>query len=255
MRFQLVFLLLFSSIWSDARFPLPSYIRDCEPLQELLAFFHIPPDQAIAETQRLWLQKGKERWEFEPRFEEYKPQLWPLFERMGLFEEIAPLSGHYDYAIVHGALLQTVQARIDFLSELIGKGFKFDRIVFLTGARPLQEAERRIACVENEGEMVQWAYERSLLPKEIPVSFFCAPMKASRPNTADAIGEWLKTNPEAGSCFAVSNQPYIAYQNAVFLRLMPSSFSLETGGPAPKSAPSVALVLDTLAKQLYLLQR
>ena len=255
-KWFLAFLLLTQAMaWSDARLPIPSRIQECQPLQELLAYFGIPPDQAIPATQRLWLQKGKDRWEFDKRFEEAKPQLWPLFEKMGLLAEVAPQERHYEYAIIHGALLKTVQARIEFLKELLKQGVQFDRIVFLAGARPLQESEISITGLETEGEMVQWAYDRSQLPKEIPVEFVIAPMKGiDRPQTADTVIKWLKSKPQPGSCFAVSNQPYVAYQNAVFKRLMPQSFSIETGGPAPKSVPSVSLLLDTIAKELFWLQ-
>jgi len=228
--------------------------------ERLLELFDIPPSsspQEIVEaTQRLWLQKGKERWEFEPRYESLRPKLWPLFQQMGLLEKIEPRETHYDYALVHGALLNRVQERVDYLNDLWKQGVRFDQIVFLSGARPLQESEKQIVRnLATEREMVEWVYNHSDLPKEIPVLFIDAPMKQQdgiwvRPQTSCTIIHWLMTKPESGSCLAISNQPYAAYQDAVFRNYLPPGFNLETVGPAAGS-PSVAILLDTIAKELY----
>src|SRR5690348_5766767 len=77
--------------------------------RSLFDLFGIPKEASSAEivaaTQVLWLQKGKERWEFDHRYEDLKPQIWPLFEQMDLLGEPAIKETHYDYALVHGALL------------------------------------------------------------------------------------------------------------------------------------------------------
>lgn len=43
----------------------------------------------------------------------------------------------------------------------------------------------------------------------------------------------------------------VAYQQAVVRALLPFDFELETAGPTPASPPSVALLLDTLAKEIF----
>ena len=106
-----------------------------------------------------------------------------------------------------------------------------------------------------ETDMVRWVYSRSTLPKDVPVVFIDAPRKMKegiwvRPDTKDTIAEWLKTNPKMRYLLAVSNQPYVEYQNAVLGSLIPKGFKAETVGPAVQGEPTVALILDTIAKQL-----
>src|SRR5689334_8402774 len=89
----------------------PRFFLGCVPeeplfanrhLQDLLAVFEISacasPAEIVAATQDSWLQKGKERWEFETRFEKLKDKLWPFFEKLGLLESVAPQKANYDYA-------------------------------------------------------------------------------------------------------------------------------------------------------------
>lgn len=240
--------------------PPPTAIEENRPLQELLALFHIPPDQAVIQTQKLWLQRGKERWEFDQRYEEMRPQVWPLFEEMGLLEEIDPTKTHYTYALVHGALLERVRDRINHLTKLWNKGIRFEKIVFLTGERSLLATEQVAEGLKTEREMVEWVYWHSDCPKEIPVLFVNAPAKkrsdgtiVGRPQTPDTLLSWLQTAPAPGSCLAISNQPYVLYQHAILSRLLPEEFEAETVGPSAQGNLPVALLLDTIAKQLYVL--
>jgi hypothetical protein len=123
-------------------------------------------------------------------------------------------------------------------------------LVFLTGERPLLDSEKEyLPGLQTESEMVRWVYEHSDLPKEIPPLFIEVPMKGNRrPNTLDTIHAWLQTDPHPITCLALSNQPYVHYQQAVLDRLLP--FSVETVGNAVIGNPSVALMLDTLAREM-----
>jgi len=216
------------------------------PQEELLKIFDIPSSEIVETTKQLWMQQGKERWQFEQRYEYLRPQVWPLFEEMGMLSEIKPAREHYDAVLVLGSLLSTFQARVQYLE---GQQIHFDKIVFLTGARPLLNSEKeRLPGLETETEMVQWVYEHSDLPKEVPVLFIDTPMQGTkRPTTVDTVIGWLQTSPSVGDYLAISNQPYVHYQNAVLNRIVP--FAVETVGPAPRGDPSVDLMLDTLAKQ------
>ncbi len=221
------------------------------PLQDILNLFGVDAESA----QDRWMQKGKERWEFDQRYEYMRPVAWPLFEKAGFILETAPEKRSYDYALVFGALLSSVEKRIAYLAELWKRGIRFDQIVFLTGERPLLFSEKAVCSAEMEREMIEWAYHRSELPKEIPVLFINAPGKQVdgkwiRPQTADTILEWLKTQPHAGLALAVSNQPYVPYQRAVIESLLPDAFEVEAVGPEIKGEPTVALILDTIAKTL-----
>lgn len=221
------------------------------PLQDILDLFGVNAQSA----QDRWIQKGKERWEFDKRYEYMRPVVWPLFEKAGFISEAAPEKDRYDYALVFGALLSSVEKRIAYLAELQKKGVRFGQLVFLAGERSLLASEKSICLLQMEGEMVEWLYQQSELSKDIPVLFINAEVKEIdgrwvRPQTSDTIVTWLKTNPIPGNCLAVSNQPYVQYQRAVLEWLLPDGFGAEVVGPEIKEEPTVALILDTIAKTL-----
>src|ERR1700693_5213690 len=88
------------------------------PLQDILDLF----DASVETTEELWMQKGKERWEFDNRYEAMQEAAYPLFEKAGLIFEKEPTATHYTYVLLHGALLSRVQERMDYLVSLIKKG-------------------------------------------------------------------------------------------------------------------------------------
>lgn len=204
-------------------------------------------ETVLPELQELWMQSGKERWHFEKRYESLKGELWPIFEELKMVHTIPPKLKHYETAVVLGALYSTVESRVAYLIE---SGVSYDALVFLTGQRPLLESELELLpnCV-TETDMVRWVYEHSSLPKNLPVTFIDAPKNGKeRPNTYDTVIEWLKTEPNPESCLVISNQPYVQYQNAVLSRFLP--FGIETVGRCANNAPSVALMLDTFAREM-----
>lgn len=221
------------------------------PQEEIYEIFKIPPsasqEEVLKTAQHLWMQQGKERWQFQSRYEHLRPQLWPLFRQLGMVEKIAPSRNHYDTVLVLGALLSRVQMRVDFL---IHSGATFDHLVFLSGDRPLLDSEREmLPDLKTESEMVRWVFEHSQLPKDVSVLFIEVPMKgARRPNTLDTIQAWLQTDPHPTSCLVISSQPYVHFQGAVFNRLV--SFPVETAGSAIEGDPTVDLMLDTLAREM-----
>jgi len=221
------------------------------PYQDIFDACGVSVDRAAD----LWIQSGKERWEYDKRYEYLRPTLWPLFEKAGLLFEAAPQKERYDYALVYGALLSKVKSRIDYLSSLCKKGVSFKQFIFLTGERPLLASEKARCGFEWEWEMVEWAYLHSDLPRDVPVVFIRSPGKWVegkwvRPQTRDTVISWKETSPNPGSCLGISNQPYVGYQNAVMRSLLPADFEVETAGAAIDGEPSVALILDTIAKQL-----
>src|SRR5262249_44795878 len=148
-----------------------------------------------------------------------------------------------------------MKARTLFLEHALNEGLKVKQIVFLTGMRPLLDSEKSVCGKEWESEMARWVYENSQLPKNIPVTFVNAPQtqkdgKISRPTTRGTIIEWLQTKPTPGSCLAISNQPFVLYQDAVARSALPKHFSLETVGEKTEKW-TVAVVLDSVAKTVY----
>lgn len=230
---------------------LTPFLLVASPQEELFQIFNIPDSETKEEVlktiQNLWMQQGKERWQFQSRYETLRPQVWPLFQQLGMVDEIRPARSHYDTVVVLGALLSRVESRVQYLIDC---NITFDRIVFLGGERPLQDSEKeKLPGLHTESEMIRWVYQHSELPKDVPVLFIEVPMKGSRrPNTLDTIVAWLKTEPHPSTCLAISNQPYVHYQEAVLNRFVP--FSVEAAGPAIIGDPSVDLMLDTFAREM-----
>jgi hypothetical protein len=109
--------------------------------------------------------------------------------------------------------------------------------------------------------MIQFLYDHSHMTdamKKIPVQLISAPMISEesgilrRPLTADTLSAWLATNPTPGTCLAISNQPYVAYQQTVLKTLLPSDFSVQTVGAATSEpTEKISIMLDTLARILF----
>ena len=92
----------------------------------------------------------------------------------------------------------------------------------------------------------------------IPIVFVDTPMQKTennnlrRPNTRDTINEWLqKYNPHNGSILAISNQPFIGYQDAVLRNILPKGFSIETVGCENLENETTTIILDSLARWIY----
>lgn len=252
-----------------------------DELASLLSFFEIKHDNTaasiVAATQKAWLRPaGVERAHTVDLWAEYKEQLMPKFKKLQLIDAVVPKSKKYCYGIIHGAMVSTVRTRLAYLKTLWNEGVRFNQLVFLGGqraldpvhegrdvllssARPDWLAPQQLPTVEIEA--MRMVYDQANLPqdlRELPVVFIDVPMLKTeagtmrRPNTQDTVEAWLGTNPQPGSCLAVSNQPYVAYQNASTLRFLPPYMSLETVGSAiAQEDASVAVILDSLARWLY----
>lgn len=233
----------------------------------------------IEKTQSFWRQEGKERWEMLPLIGLHERRIYALLDRLHVLEEIPSPMQHFDYAIVHGALLPRVRMRIAFLIKEWKRGVRFDKIVFFTGERPLlSSAENEAALLDydnrflpisgnwsfngalptNEIQMMRFVFEQACLPedmKKVPVEWVISPMiikdgKVTRPNTQNNITEWLSRRPKPGSCLAISNQPYVGYQDAVLRKHLPTSYSLTTVGPQADGSTKLEVHLDNLARWL-----
>lgn len=263
MRFLLPLLFLVKSLFSLQ----PSLLEKDLPspaLLELLEVCGIEHDGSLEDvmkrTQKAWYQGGKERWELEKLKGLKEEEVFPLLDRLHVLETIhAPLET-YDYVLVHGSLLNRVEKRILFLASEWKRGVRFNKIVFLTGDRPLLPEEMvRLKGETNEVEMIQFVYKHAALPEEmrkLPVEWISAPKvekngKLVRPGTKETILEWIKRNPAPGKCLAISNQPYVGYQDAIARTYLPAEFSLLTIGNEADQSTTVEIHLDNLARWLY----
>ena len=215
------------------------------------AFGLSDPDR---ECPLLWIQSGKERWDFDQRFEKRSEELLPLFQQAGLLDEVLPDKEAYDAILIHGATWTALQKRLLFAYELLEKGVQCRTLVFLGGYRALKDEEKTLdPSLATEMDMIHWLYLCTPRPEEmtgIEVEFIEGPAvwPNQRATTKDAGMAWLASCPKARSCLAISNQPYVEYQQAVLRSLLPEDYELETAGPGVSFTPSVALLLDTLGK-------
>ena len=235
-----------------------------KPLLELLSLLQITHDGSLASivssTQSAWLRAStQERWHIVDRFEDLKPQIAPLLEKMGLMNARHAKHRSYEYAVVFGATYGSVQKRLAFLAHEWQRGVLFNEIIFLGSERPLTAVERESVNAHTETEMMKLVYAELELPKglrDLPATFVDSPMKRNkdgslaRPNTGDTIIQWLKSKPIPCRILAVSNQPYVSYQHAVMKTIMPKDFIVETVGIAAGDV-SVSTHLDNLARLLY----
>jgi|GEM_PF-493544 len=236
-------------------------------LSELLTLTDVPAvdnfNDLVRQTQAHWFQRGKERWEFGPRFEARRAQLMPVLRRLNVIDAIRAEDKHYRYGLVHGAMASAVARRLDFLVEEWQRGVRFDEIVFVTGQRRLDSTLEKTfiaAGLKTEPEMMQYLWKSKALPaalKRLPLKIADAlPVRSpggqlKRPQTKDAIQAWLASNPQPAKAVFISNQPYVGYQHAVAETTMPKQFDFETIGPAASEKTKISVCLDAIARWLY----
>lgn len=236
----------------------------------------------VKATQAAWLRKeNTERWEMDNAHEDLKPTLIPLFEEFGMVDEIAPTGKKYTYGIILGATINTMRQRLAFALELWKLGIRFDHIVFLVGERPLDPVkESEAICFDSknpylparpdwkkpsampktETDAAKLIFDQAVLPDgfkdALKVTFIDTPMQklangtTRRPNTGDTVNLFKPMLEQVpGTILAISNQPYIGYQDAVTRTLLPG-YSVETVGS--KAGPlHMGVALDNLARWLY----
>jgi hypothetical protein len=265
-------------------------ITDGQPslaLKNLLTFLHVEHDNSLASiveaTQKQWLRPaGKEHWQVEDTLQDKKDQLYPFFRSLNCVEKIIPQKSHYIYGLLLGAVAFKVQTRLTYLIECWNSGIRFEKFVILGSARPrdVQVEPDSSLILQQSGHDLKlkkgWKFNGSFpqtemgimklildqveLPedmKKIEMIFVEAPMQQQedgtlrRANTIDTINEWLKTQPEPGSCLVFSNQPYIGYQHTVVCTALPQTFAVETVGREASAQVKIVTFLDSLARWLY----
>lgn len=228
----------------------------------------------VDETQKHWMRKpGSERWDVVDISSDYQKELYTICKELSLFSEIKPEHQEYEYAFVLGALFQRMKLRFEYLVHLWNQGVRFNSIVFLSGSRPINQAQGENQdelekwtnikiqnMPQTETELLQFIYDHIVMPEEmrkLPVYIIDVPMLKNtdgtvrRPTTPDTVEWWLKTDPKPGKVLAVSSQPYVWYQDSVLQTLLSSTFEVDTVGQACLDDPKIGVLLDTLARILY----
>ena len=105
---------------------------------------------------------GIERWQMTPLYFELKTQtiIDTHLKNLGFFDAIPPKQNTYDYAIVLGATVGTMLARLRYLVDQWNLGLRFQHLVFFTGSRQIEAheltedvvnalAQYKVACALN----------------------------------------------------------------------------------------------------------
>ncbi len=226
-------------------------------LSELLVLTETPQAETLSAlveiTQKYWYQPGKERWQFDTRYDDKKEQAWPLLSRLGCIDKVSARKMHYDYAILLGGYTPRMQDRIQLLIQEWQRGVRFKQLVMLTGERPL-DRDTEPSVLNTETEMLLYLWAQADLPHELrhaTLTVINVPMKKTRPTIIDTIVDWLKRAPSAGSCLIVANQPFVGYFDVVFRTYLPDTFTIETIGGAADASLPLSVFLDNIARCLY----
>ena len=196
-------------------------------------------------------------------------KVFELSESLGLFTPYQPEKREYQYAVCLGAFFETSKRRLEGLISLWNQGVRFDALVFLGGERLLRESERLLidpSC-QTEHDMLQflWNEMQHRVPQSMKehlakrVYFVNTPRgKSARPSTADTYRYWIEAfQPQRGSVLAMSTIGFVPYQHLVGKNVLGDAFELDTVCPEEtlKTKPKVRVILDTLAKCLYEIER
>lgn len=241
-------------------------------------------DSIVAATQKAWLRPaGKERYETEKKQFDGAERMIELLKILGYVHSTLPLRQHYDRALVFGSLLGGILYRLDYLCQLWRQGIRFKKVIFLGGKRTLvpekensdllfadtsrlfkkNDATHRLQSdfPTSEDELMALLADAMVFPWEeesVAVEVVRAPALpgARRATTFDTIQAWLAHEPELDlTCIAVSNQPHVAYQQAVLFSAVPPTIICETVGDEMRfSIDDLSIILDSIARQLYQIQ-
>lgn len=197
----------------------------------------------------------------------------------------------YEGILILGALRPRVTSRLGYFLEFrrwCGENWGQSvspHIYLLGGARPLDPVKesREVLCTPEElpfkngwtlpeqmptteAEMMEFTWQQSQLPSEwkyelVNTSFQPKDRKnpdgeKRPPNTGDTVRHWfMHHQPKPGTYLAVSNQPFVQYQELVCQRALrecgAEGFTVHTCGPESSLKLPLATYLDNLAKQLY----
>lgn len=228
----------------------------------------------VAQTQKQWLRApGSERWDIAGTASAADQEIYACLHKLAICQEVYPSGKHYEHVMILGALFDTMVQRMQYAIYLWNQGVRFNNIALLAGARPVvpaqgenQEALEKFCghaiehMAQTEADLINFVYENIDMPADmraVPVQIIDVPMlqKADgtmrRPNTADTIEYWLNIKPQPGVVLAVSNQPYVEYQDAVLRTLLPIEYPVQTVGSKCVEDKKIGILLDTLARVLY----
>jgi hypothetical protein len=232
----------------------------------------------LKKAQEKWLRpRGKERWEYKTqKNSRLKALVLPILKRLKMVYEVKPSKKNYDYILILGATSKRMEARIKYFFQTV-KNYKlnFKEVFLLSGERPLNA---KVDSLDSLPELLSTCHFEACAMEEIwkrdskvygfenfPYTLIDAKAsikggKRLRPTTVDTVFEWLdKKNPAHASCLAISNNPYIGYQNAsieyALKSLQKKDIQVETIGDKSSEDTSLSLYYDSLARWFYFIAK
>lgn len=205
--------------------------------------------------QSLWIRKpNQERADLQDGVQEKRLRPFVLFHmhRLGMMKIVYPTEKiHYDYVVLHGAMINTMIKRIHFLRKIFSRLCN-TQIVFLSGKRLLDPDRERtylLKGLQTEKDAAEYLMRQYNFSNVLFIN--ATNFKGIRPNTKDTVDAWMLMNPKPGRILAISNQPYIQRQDWILRDAMPQDFSLETVGPGADSDIQTKVLFDELARLVY----
>lgn len=205
----------------------------------------------------------------------HRRELLAALTDAGVVSDVKPRLASYDHVLLLGSRESMAETRLQSIKALWDEGIRFDKIHLLGSERPLDESNEPIAAAmsnhggnqgDNQGgslstetEMlkVQYYAMREDWPqelKQVPVYAVGSFDRDDRhANTKDTIETWLSMRPEPaqGNVLVISNQPYVAYQDAAVKSVLPPSFHVETVGASVDARDvNISLAMDAIARQI-----
>lgn len=264
--------------------------KPTKTLLDLLAKTNVKHDGTLASikaaTQEpgLWKRpEGLEREESPEIFAKLRADLIPLFRDLGLLDDIMPKQEVYSDAIVLSNMVQSFRSRLAFAYALSKKGIVFKRLHLVGSERPLHKKYENKAALQDRSNkelpiakewqetdelpttdtaMLKFVYDQADLSRAFR-TIPCIVLNVEDQNRPDGtkaraqtgaqVLEWLKENGTKGTTLWFSDQPYVAYQDAVVQTYVPQSMHAETVGPKiDENVDNINLrCLDTAARIIY----
>eukprot|EP00762_Andalucia_godoyi_P001959 ANDGO_06020.mRNA.1 hypothetical protein len=165
---------------------------------------------------------------------------------LGMTSTVYPLAREYDGVLFLGGALPRVISRASFLRSLLSSGLTCRRMYILTGPRDLQsdagETDSALfdACgevVATEEEMVPLVLSRMLDVRtafsDVTVVSGARDADYGRATTESSVRAWLtQCEVQGGRYLAISNQPFVFYQQLVIDRTVREARTLVLGNDA-----------------------
>jgi hypothetical protein len=202
-----------------------------------------------------------------PEFEAHRTELIDALRDAGMLSEAGPKRQTYDHVLLLGSKEPMVETRLDTVRNLWEQGVIYGKIHLLGSDRPLDQQQEPIANIQatsgdtllTETQMLKARYydTRNDWPdalKAVPTyAVNSYDREGHHANTKETIETWLSAQPtpDHGSVLVISNQPYVAYQDAAVKSVLPEGYQVDTvGAPIAEQDVNIALAMDALARQI-----